>query len=273
MFTFTKLGTMGRFGNQLFQVAATIGMATRHDSTYIFPTWEPAAHFARQLPQSKRALQPDFALSQIAFSYRDIRIEAAGGRDTLIDLVGYFQSEKFFGHCADTIRAQFAPRADMLESIQIAYGRQMDNEPTCAVVIRRGDYAQYPMHFPMQPRAFYMRAMETFDRDTLFVVSSDDIEWCKENITATRMLLLPLVRPDDWIRNFFVGTLCRDVITSNTSFGWWVAWLNQNPDKRVIAPQPWFGPALEYLDTVDVLPPTWETCDGTAAAVGVDAGY
>jgi hypothetical protein len=259
MFTFTKLGTMGRFGNQLFQIAATIGVAVRHDDQYVFPRWNHAGFFAQPLRQTGRTLRPDLTITQIGFDFRDIRITAEGKTEALIDLVGYYQSERFFLHCADLIQAQFAPSAAMCEGIDRAYGHLLTHSCTCAVVVRRGDYAQYPLYFPMQPPEFYLRAIARFPAETRFIVSSDDVEWCRAHLSARDIVFLPLDDDLDWIRNFFVTTRCHHAIISNTSFGWWIGWLMPNPAKQVIAPARWFGPALDYLDTSDVLPPGWQT--------------
>jgi hypothetical protein len=48
---------------------------------------------------------------------------------------------------------------------------------------------------------------------------------------------------------------CKHNIIANSSFSWWGAWLNQNPDKMVIAPKKWFHD--QQINTNDLIPDTW----------------
>ena len=52
-------------------------------------------------------------------------------------------------------------------------------------------------------------------------------------------------------------TLCDGGVMSNSTFSWWGAWLISNPDKQVIAPKMWFGPAYADKDTKDLYYPNW----------------
>ena len=47
MLTFNQLGRYGRLGNQMFQVAGTIGLATQHGYSYGFPEWMNWDHRTR----------------------------------------------------------------------------------------------------------------------------------------------------------------------------------------------------------------------------------
>jgi len=53
-------------------------------------------------------------------------------------------------------------------------------------------------------------------------------------------------------------SLCKHQIICNSSFSWWGAYLNLNPDKIVVAPFKWFNPCY-ITDTQDLLPPEWLT--------------
>ncbi|MBV9611233.1 MAG: alpha-1,2-fucosyltransferase [Acidobacteriaceae bacterium] len=242
---------MGRFGNQLFQIAATIGTALKAADTYIFPTWEHSRLFQKQIPQTDRLPEPDLYWMPKRFDYHELA--APLDRRLLVSLHGYFQSEKFFINAEQVIRTYFEPASDILTSLQARYGKWLLEGNKCIVNVRRGDYADKPEYHPMQPQEYYSNAMEMFDKNTEFVVTSDDMEWSRENIKAPNIRYLN----EDWQHSFFLGTLCQRAIISNSSFGWWIAWLMKNPSKKIVAPKRWFGPAFAELSTRDLLPDNW----------------
>lgn len=73
------------------------------------------------------------------------------------------------------------------------------------------------------------------------LVFSDDTEWVKHNIKYDGGMLI--VRNDN-IQPFwyiYLMSLCNHNIISNSTFSWWGAFLNDNPDKMVVLPARWFN--------------------------------
>jgi hypothetical protein len=106
---------------------------------------------------------------------------------------------------------------------------------------------------------YYKKAIGEISKkisDPHFFVFSDDIEWCKEN--------LKIEFPTEYIGNDTAGyknsrhlqlmSLCKHNIIANSSFSWWGAWLNNNPEKIVIAPKDWFI----NQDENDLVPRVWK---------------
>lgn len=52
-------------------------------------------------------------------------------------------------------------------------------------------------------------------------------------------------------------SFCKHNIIANSSFSWWGAWLNKNPNKIVIAPIKWFKTEILNTQTTDLIPETW----------------
>jgi len=48
---------------------------------------------------------------------------------------------------------------------------------------------------------------------------------------------------------------CNHNIIANSSFSWWGAWLNTNPNKIVIAPKLWY--ANQKIENKDITPKNW----------------
>ena len=52
----------------------------------------------------------------------------------------------------------------------------------------------------------------------------------------------------------YIMSQCKYNIIANSTFSWWGAWLNNTPDKIVIAPKQWMK---EETNQSDIIPETW----------------
>lgn len=91
--------------------------------------------------------------------------------------------------------------------------------------------------------------MEERVNPQLYCVFSNDMAWSESHLRA----LLPgkEVVYVDWNKgaesyvDLRLMSLCRHNIIANSSFSWWGAWLNRNPQKVVVAPERWMNSPIE----------------------------
>ena len=248
--TFLKLGNYGRFGNQMFQIAATIGVAKKYGADYLFWWWAYNKYFEnpfRTNPFIKFRKWRKYR--EPKYSYNEIPCVSGA-----LSIAGFFQSEKYFKHCENDIRHHFTLKNKWLEYIKKKYPQL--NENTCSIHVRRGDYLKDPELHPTQPVSYFEKAAkELYGEDIKnvhFIICSDDIMWCKKNLDFP---IMTFVEGEINVIDMFIMSMCRDNIISNSSFSWWSAWLNKN-DNRVVAPKLWFG-ANKMHDTNDLYAGGW----------------
>lgn len=82
--------------------------------------------------------------------------------------------------------------------------------------------------------------------------------WCKQTFSDVDATF---VETGFDVLDFYLMSKMKNNIIANSSFSWWATWLNENCDKRVIAPKNWFGPKNQNLSTIDLIPNSWEIVD------------
>jgi len=81
---------------------------------------------------------------------------------------------------------------------------------------------------------YYKKAMEFFPKDSLFVIFSDRINWCRRHFPSDRCVF---IEGNNHIQDFFLMSLLKNHIISNSCYSWWAAYLCNHPDKIVVAPE------------------------------------
>jgi hypothetical protein len=144
----------------------------------------------------------------------------------------------------DTIRCQ---AEDIIKNFR--------TKEVVAVHIRRGDNVVNPT-FPVISIEYIQAALNVFsDKEYNFLIISDDIFYCKEIFPEVENIKFSTATSD--FVDMCLMTLCDHNIISNSSFSWWGAYLNNNPNKTVVAPKNWFKDS--NLNTNDLIPKEWKT--------------
>ena len=206
---------------------------------------------------------------------------------------GYFQSDRYF---AD----KYAEICEMLQlqEQQTRIKQLYENES------RSGDYSDgshqmrtrrelVSMHFrigdsvlnlhihPVMTVDYYYRAMSHIVSATSAASSYSFLvfyEPCDKEIvlkhiaelkhrfaTDGRDIQFHFVRDTiaDW-QQMLLMSVCDHNIIANSTFSWWGAYFNANPEKVVCYPSVWFGPGASH-NTRDLCPESWVKVDATAS--------
>ena len=180
------------------------------------------------------------------FNYRELPKPV--GSNYYLD--GYWQSERFFKESEELIREDFQPSKEILDKIS---NTPLIDTNTISLHVRRTDYLNSNDYHPVQTIEYYEKAIEMIgDYDHIFVFS-DDIQWCKDNLKFDNMIFIEGFTD---IEDLYLMSMCKHNVIANSSFSWWGAWLNNNPNKKVVAPKRWFGEKAN-LNQMDLIPKEW----------------
>ena len=260
MVTFPQLGNLGRIGNQLFQIAATIGIARANGKQPTFPPWPFDTFIKNPIPHSysrpKYIFEENSTIPYFPHPEEDYA------------LTGYFQSEKYFKPYEDEIRNFFSLKERYEKGIREKYEKIL-TQPNCSIHVRRGDYLnpQQIVHHGVVGLDYYQEATGFFPKDILFIVFSDDIDWCRDNLKMNNLFFVErdetceetkdevhdkTIKINDILDLFFMS-YCQNHIICNSSFSWWGAWLNPRTTKKVVAPKQW----LVNDECLETIPKEW----------------
>lgn len=279
----------GGLGNQMFQYALGRRLALSCGSRLLLDTTlvdrDPQRHFSldsfrivgervKLPPLPPKALRPIWrrlprvhrAWEKMAYSLfplgNEILNENYGFDSRVIELhpparlVGYWQSEKYFVDYGEAIRTDFQ-LVEGLTSHRARLAVKIAERNSVSVHVRRGDYVGNPFHGTCEP-PWYSAAKEVIDKrisNPAYFVFSDDPDWSRRNLPffGDATFVEPSEDGQD-AQDLHLMSLCKHQIIANSSFSWWGAWLNRNPNKVVIAPQRW---TLARVNIPDLLPPHW----------------
>lgn len=255
----------GGLGNMLFQIAATKSLSIDNNTECSFPnlithleylnsdkSHNPLLDYSNEYMFILKNLKVIPSTTDNIVRYPWTYVQSPPfNNDVIID--GFFQSEKYFVHNRNKIVEFIKPTYKIISIIKEKYSNIINGNST-SIHVRRGDYLKFPNHHSPQTLEYYKKSIELLkDKTDKFVVFSDDIEWCKNNLKNNNFIYIEDEK--DYIELYLIS-LCKNNIISNSSFSWWGAWLNSNLDKKVVSPKKWFGPNIKH-NTNDIIPESW----------------
>lgn len=176
-------------------------------------------------------------------------------------LIGYWQSEKYFKPIENTIRKEFKLK-DINENRLNPTLSHIYNTDSASLHVRRTDYLtdKHQKIYEQISLDYYQEAINKIAgiyNKLNFFIFSDDIEWVKDNLKVPFNIPMHFVSGIGFTdpEELFLMSQCKHNIIANSSFSWWGAWLNENPNKIVIAPKKWFADTSK--NNSDLIPPTW----------------
>jgi hypothetical protein len=141
--------------------------------------------------------------------------------------IGYWQSFEYFDSERDYI----------LEKFNLPYQKK---EGCVGLHFRRGDFLQLTDKHPEIPIEYYRKAIRYFADKGYedFIVFSDDMKWCEENLThlLPKDINLLFSNATSELDDLISLSGCEHQILCYSTFGFVAAYLNRNPNKQIIIP-------------------------------------
>lgn len=268
--TFPLLGRKGRLGNQLFQIAATIGIAERNGLVWDLPTNVENCSAGVLLGLKSRGLIPSTGVvdhEERSQLYYDVELEP-NQTHRVFAITGYFQSMRYFEKSLDSLRPVFQIPEHMLRIVKASI-KEVDLENSIGVHVRRGDYVSLSHLYRLLDYDYYISAISAVKNRSpavgQIVIVSDDVQWCKDKLLSKLQDIEVVFSPfkNDQLFDFVLLYLTKHNIIANSSFSWWAAFLKRlratSPIGTVVAPRLRYNTqgSLSYLNLNRMYPDDW----------------
>lgn len=133
------------------------------------------------------------------------------------------------------------------DSRNIEMSEIIKSNNSVAIHARRGDMLGY--NYSYYKFGYFKRAVNYIKKSVdnpvfIFFCDPGSIEWCRVNEKifglnhqVDQILFVNWNKGKESFRDMQLMAMCKHNIITNSSFGWWGAYLNQNPNKITISPE------------------------------------
>jgi hypothetical protein len=244
----------GRLGNQMFQYAFALAVSKKCNTHFFIDQVKERfilpCYF--KLPAYSRLLNAYYTRK-----YKYFR----GSADHILDVTndvnvlnysnnkyytGFFQSLKYFESVQKIVKSNFEIKFQQQKMFLDKYYSLINKQKNIVIHIRKTDYTNYGSYdivggtdisIPDNYIHYCLKQIKNIENYNLVFIS-DNIEYCKANFAQYKNARFEYNEPIVDFQLLLHADIC---IISNSSFSWWGAFLNKNPDKIVFAPKYWMG--------------------------------
>ena len=266
---------LGGLGNQLFQIFTTIAYCLKYNYSPIFLNsdstkgitfrktyWDTFLYKLKNMEMLKNEIPEMNILKEPYFAFCELP-KIINNQNYM--LFGYFQSYKYFEEKKEELfkMIELENQTNLIKN-EI----KLDYENIISMHFRIGDYKYIQGNHPIMPIRYYENALKYLLKTNsqkslkvLYFCEKDDLNDVNEiiNILKNKFENIEFICINlfliDWMQ-MLIMSCCKYNIIANSSFSWWGAYFNMNPDKIVCYPNKWFGAKLPH-DTSDLFPEEW----------------
>ena len=167
---------------------------------------------------------------------------------------GYFQCEQYFKQYKDELINEFTTNAKMTdEYLEMAEKIEKTNSVLLNFRVAK-DYKKMKWVVNCDYQKNAIEYIKQKVENPEFFVFADDVNKVKKIFKTNEKLHfvdLGKNNPDKVYLDLELMKKCKHAILTNSSFSFWAGWLNNNPNKIVIAPDPWL------YENDNVVPDNW----------------
>lgn len=232
----------GGLGNQLFQYALgraqmENGIRVKYDLSW----------YKRREKKHPRSYQLDkfhvnvkigsFTASRNKKFFREKGFDLSLLKKDNCNFKGYWQYFAYYADILPILKKEFRVKEEFHTKKFLNLKEKVINNNPTSIHVRRTDYiSEKGLCFGYLPFRYYFNAITEKIKGDLFIFS-DDMQWCKEHFKQDYFLQkITFVHLKDYL-DFELMRLCNNNIIANSSFSWWPACLNDNPEKIVVVPR------------------------------------
>lgn len=176
-----------------------------------------------------------------------------------ICLIGNWESEQYFNDIKDIIRNEFKFKIERQISNLGIYSEITGSNSVSLHVRGKERLSNTLMH--RCDVKYYLDAVRIITKTNSNLktfIFTDDIDYIyqnyKELLAFSKIVNVQTVFKQD-IVDLLLMSKCKHNVICNSSFSWWGAWLNDNPNKIVVSPKRWFNDSR--YSSENTIPISW----------------